>query len=40
MHRIVSRSGAAPTEAQDLAGMLEAIRKAEVAVGKELAELG
>ena len=40
MHRIASRPGTAPTEAQDLPGALEVIRKAEVAVGKELAELG
>jgi hypothetical protein len=40
MHRIAARSRIAPTEAQDLGGALEAIRNAESAVGKELAELG
>jgi hypothetical protein len=40
MYRITSRPGTAPTEAQGLPGVLEAIRKAEVAVGKELADIG
>ncbi len=40
MYRIASFPGPAPSQAHDLSGALEAIRKAEVAVGKELAELG
>lgn len=40
MHRIVSRPGIGSIDPHELAGVLEAIRKAEGVVVKELAELG
>jgi hypothetical protein len=40
VRRVASQSSMTPAEAQDLSSVRDAIRKAEVAVAKELAELG